>query len=48
MEGVSFSATTDKRKGNPARPAYEVDFAVDGYYIDVQHQQRRDYEFCKT
>ena len=45
--GILFRHNGQKER-NPARPAYEVDFAVDGYYIDVQHQQRRDYEFCKT
>ena len=45
--GILFHHNGQKER-NPARPAYEVDFAVDGYYIDVQHQQRRDYEFCKT
>lgn len=48
MEGVSFFRHNGQKERNPARPAYEVDFAVDGYYIDVQHQQRRDYEFYKT
>lgn len=47
MEGILFRHNGQKER-NPARPAYEVDFAVDGYYIDVQHRQRRDYEFCKT
>ena len=47
MEGYPFRHNGQKER-NPARSAYEVDFAVDGYYIDVQHQQRRDYEFCKT
>jgi len=45
--GILFRHNGQKER-NPARPAYEVDFAVDGYYIDVQHRQRRDYEFCKT
>ena len=44
--GILFRHNGQKER-NPARPAYEVDFAVDGYYIDVQHQQRRIMNFVK-
>ena len=47
MNGVSFSATTENKKEYcltlaQARPI------VDDYDTDVQHQQRRDYEYCQA
>ena len=44
MNGVSFSATTENRKGILLDPRTKARPIVDDYDTDVQHQQRRNYE----